>query len=217
MMKGNSRRKASKKTSRGRRTTPLLVRFDNPPEIRSFGVHQAVRRMRFNCITAFDGEITYQNLLDSVLFASAAAVGYNLFIAVKVRYVEIWSQPTPVAVGTNAAALTFNGSGAGFTGDQQIHTIPSGGQNMGHMKCVPRKDCFASMFQVSSNNGVFDLTCQVGCIIDVVVDFQRPFQATAILCQNALVGATTGAVYTRGLDGVAVAASKLPSQSNLDI
>jgi len=216
-----SSRRSSKNSLRGRasrkKNTDLRVIFPIPPQINNYGVALVSRRQRYNCLSAFDGEITYQNLLDSILFASTAVVGYNLFIAVRIKFVEIWAQPTPVAVGANSVSLTFNGSGTGYTGDQKVHLITSGGSTMGHVRCVPSKRCFASEFQVSSNNGAFDLTCQVGTIIDVVVDYERPMQPTAVLCQNALVGATTGSVYTRGLDGVALATTKLPSVSNQDI
>jgi len=164
--------------------------------------------MRFTSTAAFNSQITYQNLLDTVLVAITAILGYDVFDAVRINSVELWSiavQGTPVT-----AVLTFNGETVGAQGDLKLHTDTSMGVEPAHVKARPDPLTQAGQFQVSSGNVAFSLDIPSGTVIDVSMTLRQPIQGQANAAQNALVGATVGAFYYRGLDGKANAATTLP-------
>jgi len=207
-----SRRRSSKNSLRGKpsrnQKDGVMVHITHPPAIKNYSIQHNCR-LRFLCLTVFNGEISFQNLLDSIFVAATAIQGNNLFTGVKIRFVEVWSNPSPVSVVPNTCSLSFNGAGTGYTGDNRLHEDISMGSQPAHIFCKPDRKSLAANFQVSSANGAFLLTCPVGSVIDVGLTFSQNLQGLAVAEQNACVGATVGAVYMRGLDGVAVAATKL--------
>jgi hypothetical protein len=164
--------------------------------------------LRYTVTTAFNSTITWQNLLDTVLIATSATVGYDAFAAVKIRAIEAWSLP---ALGsTSSVSITFGGTTAGLVGDQHLHTDTSMGLEPAHVRAKPTKQSLASDYQVSSTNVAFELNAPVGTVIDVELSFQQSF-ITTTSAANALVGGSPGTWYIRGLDGKAVATSSFTS------
>lgn len=53
------------------------------------------------------------------------------------------------------------------------------------------------------------ISCPTGSIIDLAVTFKCRNGAAVTAATNALVGATVGATYFRGLDGLATAGTQL--------
>jgi len=180
--------------------------FQHPPPIIPQIEYHA--RLRFTCTTAGTQSVTYQNLLDAICVAVTAVLGYQLFDSIKVKFVEMWdsaSSSTPTTV-----ELSFP-AGAGFGGSGMVFQDTAIGGGIAHVKGKPSKLSANSQYQSSSTNIAFDLVqVSVGCIIDVGV-MMRNNDSAPIACQNALVGATIGDVYFRGLDGLAVAGTKFPS------
>lgn len=202
-----SARRGTRKAARGKtsRNTGAMV-IPHPPPIRDLSIiHET--RLRFVCSAAFNGNITFQNLLDTMLMAATAVLGYNLFSAVKVKYVETWANS--IVGSTTSVTVVFDGQTAGSIGDQRVHQDSSMGIEPAHVKAKPAPKTLASLFQVNSVANAFFLNVPVGTIIDVGLSFKQNLLGSAVAEQNALVGATVGAVYFRGLDGVAVAATKL--------
>jgi len=175
----------------------------HPPQIGGYQVcHSTI--LRFQTNAAVDTFITFQNLLDTLLLAATAVAGFDLFRLVKIRKVEIWA--LPVVGNASSITLQFNGVTAGAVGDQQLHTDTSMGIQPAHVSARPSPRCLAADFQPSSAAAAFSLTAPSGSVVDVHLSFRGTF-ALATACQNALVGATVGAVYLRGLDGLAKATS----------
>jgi len=155
---------------------------------------------------ALNQSITYQNLLDLLLVANSAVVGSDLFQAVRVKAVECWATPILGQVAT--VEVVYDGNTAGMIGDQRIHTDSSMGIEPAHIIARPAPRSLAAMFQESSANPAFFIDVPAGAVVDVLLSFKQPMLGNAVAAQNALVGATIGAVYARGLDGLAVATSK---------
>jgi len=179
--------------------------ISHPPPIQEYAVRHGTK-LRFVTNAAFQGVITFQNLLDTMLMAATAVLGYDIFLAVKIRAVEVWAEAvagTPVTT-----TVTFSGANVGSLGDQRLHTDSSMGVQPAHLRCAPSPKSLASDFQVSSSATAFTLSCPTGTVIDVDLTFVQATEGTATPAQNALVGAIAGAPYWRGLDGVAAAASK---------
>jgi len=180
--------------------------ISHPPQIPRYEVRHNTR-LRFVASSAFFANVTFQNLLDTILVAATSSAGYDAFYAVKVRAVECWS--TPVLGTASTVAVIFGGASAGSVGDQSTHTDTSMGIQPAHVRAVPDRRSLAANYQISSNAIAFQLDVPTGSVVDVELSFlDRFLESTA--CQNALSGATAGTTYLRGLDGLATATSTLP-------
>jgi hypothetical protein len=164
--------------------------------------------MRFTATAAAVTAITFQNLLDTVLIAVGPTVAADLFEAVRVNSVELWSI---AALGTpSTLILAFTGVTLGAQGDQKTHTDTSMGIEPAHVKARPDPLTQAGQFQASSNTTAFQLDVPAGTVIDVSLTFRQPVNGLVVGSQNVLVAATTGAVYYRGLDGKTTALTNYP-------
>jgi hypothetical protein len=182
--------------------------ISHPPQLRSYGLVKEAR-LRFVSNAAFAGTITFQNLLDMVLIGTSATTLADLFFAVRVNSVEMWS--LPAVGGANTVVCIFSGAVVGASGDQKTHTDTSMGIEPAHVKARPDRLTQAGQFQPSSADAAFTLQIPTGTVIDVSVSLRNPVDGAApIVSQNAGVGITTGVIYYRGLDGKAVATTSLP-------
>jgi len=162
--------------------------------------------LRFTANTAVAQSITFQNLLDTVLVATTAVAGANLFYMVRVRKVEVWAI---LAIGTaTSCSVIFDGTTAGLIGDRDIHVDTSMGVEPAHVVARPTARTLAGNFQINSAASAFRIDCPGGSVIDVHLSFVGNFGAVAAAA-NALVAANAGATYLRGLDGLAIATSKM--------
>lgn len=162
-------------------------------------------RVRFQTNAAVAQAITFQNLLDTFIVASSAVQGYDVFFAVKIRMIEVWSN---AAIGSSASVnILFSGPNAGSVGDQDLHNAVSMGIEPAYLKARPSGRSLASNFQITSGNEAFFIYCPNGSVVDCHLSYRGAF-ATQTAAQNALVGAAAGQFYLRGLDGVASAGSK---------
>jgi len=201
MMRRNT--KKNKKRS-GKRTALMVV--PRPPPMRSNGIiHE--HRMRFVANAAFNSNVTFQNLLDTVLFAASSVTGYDVFEAVRVNFVECWCTPDN---GVSTVTLVYTGFTVGAAGDQRVHTDTSSGIEPAYVKGRPDPLTQAGLFQASTGAVAFSLQCPVNTVIDVHVTLRQAVLGSFVAAQNSLSAATTGVTYYRGLDGKATAATVLP-------
>lgn len=179
--------------------------ISHPPSIVGLELRHSVT-LRYLTNAAVSQGITFQNLLDTLLVATTATAGTNLFQTVRVRRVRVWSLP---ALGSVASvSVEFNGTVAGISGDQALHTDTSMGVQPAHVDARPSARCLAADYQISSNAPAFALVCPSGSVVDVELSFRSQYADTNAAAQNALVAATAGSQYIRGLDGLATATSK---------
>jgi hypothetical protein len=171
--------------------------------------------MRFQATAAAFINITFQNLLDTILFAVSATSGFDLFTSVRVNSVEIWAI---AALGTPATAiLTFNGTTVGAQGDNKTHTDTSMGVEPAHVRAKPDPLTQAGQFQASAADIAFALDVPAGAVIDVSLTLRQPVLGGSVAAQNVLVGATAGTVYYRGLDGKTTALTNFPVEGAVSV
>jgi hypothetical protein len=196
-MKGTRKNKQERK--RSERLPKEMI--SHPPSIGSYNVTHGTR-LRFLANAAFAGNITYQNLLDTILWADTTTVPVDVFHTVKIRKVEAWVLPT---IGSAATLeVEFSGVTAGSQGTNKIVTDTSMGIQPAHVSAAPGRESLASKWQLSSTAVAFALTCPSGSVIDVELSFKNnPGEVKA--AQNVSVAATAGSLNFRGLDGAAVA------------
>jgi hypothetical protein len=179
----------------------------HPPPINKYEIRHSTR-LRFVANAAISQGITFANLLDTLLFATSATAVYDVFGAVKIRAVEVWSVPSLGAATT--VSVVFNGTSAALLSDQSVHTDTSMGIEPAHVLARPNARSLAATFQESATaSSAFVLICPTGSVVDVELSFIGVF-ADPVLAQNVAVAATAGATYLRGLDGLATSTTKLP-------
>jgi len=176
-----------------------------PPPINGYEIRHS-RVLRFTTGAAFAGNITFQNLLDTILFTETAVFCADIFAMVKVRRVKMWAIP---ALGSATSVICeFSGATAGSAGDRVLHEATSMGIEPAYLNVAPRPKTLASMFQLSSTAVAFSLNVPINTVIDVQLDFHSDCEGLNVASANNAVAATVGCVAFRGLDGVALAATK---------
>jgi hypothetical protein len=180
----------------------------HPPQINKYEIRHNTR-LRFTSGVAVSQSITFADLLDLIVVATSATALVDLFFAVKIRAVEVWTLP---AIGTaSTATVIFEGTSTALISDQSIHTDTSMGIEPAHVRARPNSKSLAANFQEwSTTSAAFVLICPPGSVIDVELTYVGVFVQTQA-AQSAGVGASPGATYLRGLDGLAAAATKLPA------
>jgi len=189
-------RNASKSISR-------VERMEHPPQINGYEITHS-KRLRFTATAASSTAITFADLLDTILVATTAVAGFDLFDIVRIVQVEVWGQ---AALGTpSSVSVVFTTA----TGDRSIHTDTSLGVKPAHVSARPSDKSLASFWQVFGAGAAFQLQCPAGSVIDVSLEYRTAETFAPQAAQNALVTATAGDVYYRGLDGLAIAGTNFP-------
>jgi len=194
-----------------------MVQITHPPQLPSYGITRDVR-MRFQCTeAAFNADITFQNLLDTVLVAIGSTSAVDLFQSVRVNAVECWAPSQGVNPGSEAGftppstvIVIFDGTTVGAQGDQKTHSDTSMGIQPAHVRCRPDPLTQAGQFQNSTADVAFRLDVPEGTVIDVSLTFRQPVLGNAVSAQHAAAGLTAGAIYYRGLDGLIASGTNLP-------
>jgi len=191
----------------GRQSAPQVspVAITHPPSLGNFEIVHSTRLRFVTNAAQLEQPITYQNLLDLILFLTSATAPYDVFTSVKVRAVELWAAPLLGSAVTTT--VRFVGETAGSIGSLKTVTDTSMGVQPAHVKARPGANTLASMFQVSSGAVAFDLTCPTGTVVDVELSYKN-LPGIAVAAQNVSVGATVGILAYRGLDGLGAATSK---------
>jgi len=178
-----------------------------PPQIPAYNIRHSTI-LRFVSNAAVNQNITIQNLLDTILFATTAIAGSDVFKFVKIRRINMWALGT---LGTTEfITVDFSGSGTGAAGDNKIHTASSMGIEPATISAKPSPKSLISNFQFASGSTAFNLDVPSGTVIDLHMTFLASFAGSATAAQNALVAATPGTILLRGLDGLAIATTLLP-------
>jgi hypothetical protein len=129
----------------------------------------------------------------------------DLFSAVKIRAIEVWT--VPVIGNAATVEVTFIGNVVGQYTQTKTVTDTSMGIEPAHIRAVPAKQSTIALWQQSNPDVAFFLSCPTGSVIDVELSYISRY-AVLTAAQNVGVALTAGSLYVRGLDGVAAAASK---------
>jgi hypothetical protein len=176
--------------------------IDHPPMLDAYNITHAVALRFTSSSSQLNKVITYQNLHDTILIATTATQGFQLFDQCRIRKISVWGQ---AVVGTiSTVAVDFVTS----TGDRDYKTDTSLGIKPAYVRTKPSAKSLASFWQLSTAGNAFELSCPAQSIIDVHLSF-RTSNAPPTAAQNVLVGATPGDIYYRGLDGAAFATTTL--------
>ncbi len=200
--------KKAKQTSQ-RSMVPSSVR---PPSLPNTQL-RVLRRLRFTAVAAGTSIITFDNLLDTQLVAVTATSGRAVFSNIRVRSVEIWSPPPAAGTAVTCGVIWSAVTGGNFDAESRYITDTSLGVVPAHVRATVPNWQESTMWQVSGTGAeAFTIQYTAGSIIEVTFDAIQCFGTGVPVrtAANALVSATVGAFYFRGLDGLATAGTNFP-------
>jgi hypothetical protein len=212
----NQKAKVSRPRKQGRKPNgnpgSRRAMIPRPPPINGYEVKHS-RTLRFTTNAAVSQQITYQNLLDTILFTISATQAIDLFNVVRVRRVKIWA--IPVLGQSSSVLIIYDGAAIGFVGDREVHQDSSMGVEPAYLSCSPSKQSLASKFQASGTQNAFFIECPTGSVVDVDLDFKADTQGAQVASQNTVTTVLTAIAY-RGLDGLGSATSKFTCPTSLN-
>ncbi len=155
--------------------------------------------------------VTFGNVLDGIIVALTTTTAVQLFDQVKIKAVEVWAAP---ALGSsNQVSVQFTGNAGGALGDAKVWGSNSMGIEPAHVRAVPERMSEAALYQNAAAGQAFLLTAPAGAVVDVEVSFRNDNAAPT--ASAAVVAATAGEVYYRGLDSIAIATTNFVPQAPL--
>jgi hypothetical protein len=174
------------------------------------------KTLRYISNAAFSGIITVGDLLDTLLFATTATAGFDVMQGMKINYIELWTIGT-TNVPTTVNVQYFSNAASVNSASYVISDTSIGSTEPAHVKAKVPKASNAAFWQTgaNTNDSMFILNIPANTIIDLDFNFIGFTEANSLPAQNALVGATAGLIYGRGLDGLASATTKLPMASGV--
>lgn len=147
--------------------------------------------------------ITRANLLNQLLVAISAVTTTRLLQAVRLRSVEIWTNPTALGSGPNSTQIEWVGENSPST----IISDTTMGVTPAHIRTTPPQDSsnrWWSISGTSESDVLFTMSLALDSIIDVTVDL-RYIDQEGPTAGDVPVGATVGKLYGNYLDGHASA------------
>jgi len=195
------------------RVGPRTQVIPHPPPASTCLSHKG--RLRFITNAAFAGNITFQNLLDTINVSTSATTATDLFWMVRVKRVQIWCNG--LTNTTQTIELSFTGTINGLVGDEQMHSDMSMGIEPAHVDARPSAKSQASQWQSSQSAPAWFMDIPAASVVDIVCEFRNNFVGAAPVVLSAPVGATTGQVCLRGLDGLPTATTKFPPVGSTNV
>jgi len=195
--------KGKKKSQAKGKQPDSLLDIPHPPTVNGLELRHSVT-LRYRVVTGGRYSITFQNLLDTLCVAIAPTILIDLFQAVKIRRVRIWSNFVPM-VNNSSISLEYSGTSAGLVGDHAIHTDTAIGISPAYISAKPSSRSLAYDYQVSSASVAFTLNVNAGDVIDLELSFRSQYALLNAPAFSASVGSTAGAQYIRSFDGLATA------------
>jgi len=210
MNKGNKNKKTKVGNRKAGSRTQGEMSNTHPPQMNLYQLDWN-KVLRFVCTTAqVNSTISYEQLVNTILFSATATQAYRVFDFVKIKRVSIWAPGSldPAATGAfRSITCSVQFLGTTTAGNADLHSDTSMSIYPACVHARPSKS--VAQFYQNNSNLAFQLNCPVGSVIDVQVSM-RDSQNNATAATNASVGATVGGVFYRGLDGLPAATTTMP-------
>jgi hypothetical protein len=177
---------------------------------------QATHRFRYvNNGSAYSGNISFEDVADSMCVATAAAVAYRLFDAVKIKEVEVWCANAAGDAANTVEIEWLNTLLIGGPGST-ISDTALGLHDIAHVVARPPKGSKADFWLDNSTGlsggdfNIFRLACPKGSVVDITLECAIYDNDTAVAVTGAVAGATVGKTYARPLDSAQGTAILVP-------
>jgi hypothetical protein len=138
----------------------------------------------------------------SLLVASSSTAGRSIVSGVRVKSVEVWGPPPVAANSQTTVSVEFPPlSGAGPSGPSKVRSDTVLGSTFNaHVKAIPPKGSYASMWLGTTGASVMTLVLLEGAIVDVTFTYVLSNGASTYATQQTIAGATGGDLYELPLD-----------------
>lgn len=158
-------------------------------------------RFRFtNGTNAGSYLITRGNVLNLILYATSAITSVRLFEAVRVKRVEIWSNPTALGSAPTSVSLEW----LGVQGPSTFHSDTTMGVSPAHIVTQPPANSSDRWWSMSGQNeadNLFGLSLPADSVVDVTLEL-RLVETEAPTAGDVPAGAALGQLYGDYLDGL---------------
>jgi hypothetical protein len=144
--------------------------------------------------------ITRAQVLNLVAYAYNTNNTYRLFEAVRLKVVEVWTNPTALGSAPSSVSLEWLG---GY-GPSTVVSDTTMGVSPAHIRTTPpasSSDRWWCMSGFNETDDLFTLILPVDCVIDVTLDI-RMVEQEAPTQGDSGTGLTLGQLYGDYLDGV---------------
>ncbi len=185
------------------------MQFTHPPPINPQIKHH--QRMRYVVLASNSLDVTFANVLDGIIVATTTTNAVQLFDQVRIHGVEVWAVGTGTAPTT--VQCTFSGNVLGASGNARVYSDTSVSIQPAHILARPDPLSQTAQWQPYNTNTAFRLNVPAGAIVDVIVSYRNDDSAPTGTA--AVVAATAGEVYYRGLDSLAIATTNYVPQALL--
>jgi hypothetical protein len=203
--KRNQRSQSRRPARRGTRSRAGAAGAQPPsftPTIKS------AHRFRFSVTSTtvpLNTPVTRKNILNLVLMATSASTTVRLLEGVRLKSVEMWTNPI-LGIGSNAASplQTCSIEWIGENSPSTIVSDTSMGMRSAHVFSRPPPSASNRWWSITGSqetDNLFTLSAPPSTIIDVVVEL-RFVEQEAPTAGDVPAGATLGQVYGNYLDGI---------------
>jgi hypothetical protein len=185
--------------ARGRRTLRQKT-FPMYDTIRPIKSNIVVKhRYRFSSSAAVNSTITADNVLGAIgtMGTVVNSTVTELAKSCRISQIEIWSPSVSGAVTTCSVDFTsavVQSANLEFSDTSINVSCPA------HVRARPPRQCLASMWQITSANVLFILTCPSGSIIDLDVEYIL-HDSTSVVNITGLATVVLGKIYYLALNG----------------
>ncbi len=192
----------------GNGSTVLMRGYQTPPPCFTTKTLPFTQRYQLNVAGSYG--ITIADLLDSYFTAASATAGYRVFVAMKIKKIEIWGPAITTVATPNQISFIW---GAPQAADdfampcQVVSDLSLGSNDVSHICLRPPSDGLYSKWfgSTSSTDQVFYVEAPAGAIMDlhlVAVLYDGSgggtgFTPAAVV--STIAGATPGYIYSRSL------------------
>ncbi len=167
------------------------------------------KTFRFQSNAVATTAITFSNLLDIWNVAATATTAYRLFDRVRIRRIEVWAvgaTNVPATIYIDWAGITVGSAGPSL----RVSDTSVGSTTPAHINAKPPSTAACSLWQAQSTNVAFFISGPINTIIDLHLSGYVDDNGSGTSVVAAPAGATPGANYFRGLDGLVATATIYP-------
>lgn len=203
MAKPKIRAKAPKRESQ-------VKNLMHPPQI-SMTFH-GTKKLRFTTgNVGAQGTFTSANIGNCIVVASSAVAAYLIMETIKIKSIEVWTMSQTLNMPATCSVQFFGGT-TNPGSSSRVYTDTSLGSTLpAHVRASPAPGSAAYLWQTtSSSTNLFEVNTYGYSIIDIDFEYNLSSESYSQAAGAALVGATAGVLYGRGLDSLGVGTTTFP-------
>jgi len=161
---------------------------------------------KFRYVASAAGQIVVEDreLLSILASADTAVTAFSVLQSAKIRSIELWGPPPTSSSGSSTISVQFPPPNTAIAAAQAPNRVFSdtvlGSTVPAHVKALPPKGSYASMWLGASASTVIEFQLLQGTIVDIVLDLVLANGAPTYSTAITVAGATAGDLLQLPLD-----------------